>query len=218
MGANGSYGDRRELGELARRLSAAGPARAGARGDGLRFAPRDDPDRARWELRSAWLVAGGPEVDEEDLLADESVLEPELDRWALASIEWTREGGWLRATVRLVEGGAAREGTEEGPAGEIEPTVARATAAAVAGAVGDLFRVELLDLAQARVAGQSVRLAALRIASPTGRTLSIGVASEAGGRDRLEAVARAVLDAANRRFRLGWASADAKVLRSFYAR
>lgn len=218
VGGNASHDGRRELGELARRLTGGGPARPDGRAGPVRFAPQDDPDRAGWELRSAFIAASGRDFEEEELLADEAVLDPDLDRWGLAAIEWSRSDRWVEVTVRLSEGGETREGSDAGPAAEVEATTARATAAALARALGGLFRVELVDLAEAAVADQPVRLAALRIAGPTGRGLSIGVAAQAGGRDRLEAVARAVLDAANRRFRLGWTSPDEKVLRGFYAR
>lgn len=207
-----------ELGAIARRLTSGGPARLNGHAGPVRFAPRDDPERAVWELRSALIAASGRDVDEDELLADEAALEADPGRWALASIEWSRSGAWVEVTVRLQEGRETCEGTDAGPAGEAEAAAARATAAALAQALGRLYRVELADLADAEVAGRPVRLAALRLAGPTGTGLCIGVAPAAGGRNRLEAAARAVLDAANRRFRLGWTSPDAKVLREFYAR
>lgn len=210
-------GDWREIERILGRLTGADGATVSGNGRirHVRLIPSDGPEEAVWGARSALAAAAGHAVPEEEV--DTA---PEVDespgRWVLASIQWSRERERSEVVVRLEEYGRCTEGRRACAPDDIERATAEATVMALQEALEGQSFVSLSDLRRTDLAGREAWLAAVSLTGPGRREMRVGVAMVQGGRSRLEAVARAVLDGMNRAFRRRWPDADQRALAKFF--
>jgi len=124
-------------------------------------------------------------------------------RARLAALDYRFRGNWVEIDVSLEYGGRLLSGSAQGSAVASHPLrlVAQATLGALAAGLPGmdvLFTVE--DVSSARLAGWAVMVVGVGVVGPDGDEVLTGSCLVRG--DEREAVARATLDAVNRRFAL----------------